>query len=311
MNYVRAMSSSVTRMDYLGRFLDAVDSAQAGKAGAIADDKWLQWNHRPEFTDILARHLDHGSSRVRTEVIVLLTRIADPSHVEKIASMRREDIDTVAAACVGYLAGFESRRRLIDELMEELRTGYGEEFKQAAKAMVPVAAKEDLSELRRIMGELDSGRREMIREILDGIICRNPELEDVREGIMSLPIEPDADSYNSFLDKAFDYLDVRYRKNIHPSRTIDGKTRSNVNKALRAIAARHYLEAANMEEYSDDLRYEHQALGALIQWCSDDLWSKERTGVVKRSDPLCPGCESPMRMYKSQWYCPGCGTRKE
>ncbi len=301
----------MTRMDYLGRFLDAVDSAQTGKAGAIADDKWLQWNHSPEFTDIIARHLDHGSSRVRVEVIVLLTTIGDPSHVEKIASMRRADVDTVAAACVGYLSGFESRRKLIDELIEELRIGYGEEFKQAAKAMVPVAAKEDLAELRRIMAEVDSERREMIRTILDGIITRNPELEDVRDGIMSLPIEPDADSYNAFLDKAFDYLDVRYRNNVHPSRTIEGRMRSNIHKALKAIAARHYLEEANMGRYSEDLRYEHQALSSLIDWCSDDLWSKEKKGAETRTDPLCPGCESPMRMYKSQWYCPGCGTRKE
>lgn len=305
------MSSSVTRMDYLGRFLDAVDSVQAGRAGAISEDKWLQWNHSPEFTDILARHLDHGSSRVRTEVIILLTRIADPSHVEKISSMRRNDIDTVAAACVGYLSGFESRRRLVEELMEELRTGYGEGFKQAAKAMVPVARKEDVPELRRIMAEVDSIRRDMVREVLDAIILRNPELEHAREGIMSLPIEPDAEAYNGFLDKAFDYLDVRYRNNIHPHKTIEGRTRSNIQKALRSIAARHYLEGMNLKHYSEDLRFEHQQLGALIEWCSDDLWSKERKGAETRSDPVCPGCESPMRMYKSQWYCPGCGTRKE
>lgn len=297
-------------MEYLGRFLDSVDAAQSGKAGAISEDKWLLWNHSPEFSDILSRHLDHGSSRVRAETITLLTKLKDPDHAEKVAEMRRHDTDVVAAACVGYLASFESRNRLTEELMEELRTGYGQSFKDAAKAMVPIASKKDIPELRRIMSEVDRDRSEMVKEILMATVDRNPELWDLRDGVLSSPIPPDAEAYNTFLDKAFNYIDVRYRRNVHPLASVEGRTMHNVQKSLRSIASRHYLESENLPHYSEELSYEHHALGELISWCSSDIESKDR-GRRQKDDPSCPGCTSPMRMYKGQWYCPGCGTRRE
>ncbi len=305
------MSSKASRLDYLARFLDAVDAAQSGRYGAICEDKWLQWNHRPEFIDIVARHLDHGSSRVRAESIILLTRVGDSSQAEKVSRMRRNDVDPVAAAAVGYLSASESRRALAEELLQELRVGYGEAFREAARALEPLADKEDLPTLRQVLGEVDEERRAMVRRVLAAVVDRNPELEDARDGVLSPPSPPDAAAYNAFLDKSFDYLDRRYRENIHPHPAISPVARANVEKALRAIASRHHAESWNIARYSDDLGYEHEALGELLAWARDDLDSKEQKGHVAKVDPQCRSCGSPMRRFREQWYCPECASRRD
>ncbi len=305
------MSSKASRMDYLARFLDAVDAAQSGRYGAICEDKWLQWNHRPEFSDIISRHLEHGSSRVRAETITLLTRLGDSSHVEKVSGMRRRDVDAVSAAAVGYLSAFESRRSLADELLEELRVGYGEGFRKAAQDLEPLASKEDVPTLRKVLGEVDEDRRAMVRKVLAGVVDRNPEMEDARDGVLSPLSSPDAAAYNAFLDNSFDYLDKRYRENVHPHPSISVGSRANVEKALRAIARRHYIEEDNLGHYSADLAYEHQTLGDLLAWCREDLDSKERRGHMEKVDPLCRSCGSPMRRFREQWYCPECASRSD
>jgi len=303
-------SGKVSRLEYLGRSLDAVDLVQNGRGGSISESKWLRWNYSPEFVDILSQYIRHPSPSVRAEAIILLTLVKDSSLMAEIENIRKHDVDIVTDACVAYLNGVYERNRIAEEYMELLRYGYGDDFREAAEKLVPLASIEHIDELRKIMGEVDEKRRELLRRILNAIVDRNPSLEELREGILSRPLQAEADSYNKFLDRSFEYINLRYRRTVHPRETVDDRTRDNILNSLKKMRTRQYRERTNLHLYPEELHFEHTTLSELIKWCSDDLDSKGRE-TYKAPTLDCPACGSPMLHHLLEWYCPICNLRRE
>lgn len=297
-------------MDYLGRFLDGVDFLLSGKKGSISDDRWLVRHYDPHFYDIIAKYLDHQDHRVRAEAILLLTELRERSALDKIKVLRRTDKESVALACLSYLNRMEEADDLIPQIMEILKNGQGDEFRKAAMKMRSAGRSEDVPALREIYGGLGDWRAPLIHEVISSIVDRNPELEKKKDLLTSKPVFPNEDAYSHFLDKAIDYIDVRYREKIAVRRVITTSTFKNIIKALGDMRIRLYNEEDNLQYYHPTDIERHRQLITLLEWVYSDLGNKELSDIEKtKTVNRCPECNTEMRFYNDKWMCMDCGYR--
>ena len=298
-----------SRLDYLGRFLDCVDAVTAGRKGAISDDRRLQSDYEASFYGVLEPHLDNPDPRVRREVVALLAKLGERRALPKIREMRLHDRDTVVGACVAYLHSIDESDDAVPQLMDRLKHTNGAEFITAARKLKNIARESDIAEIRVIYGQVDGDMRAAVADVLRAVISRNPELEKKRYLILSLPVYPDEDALDSFLDKSIVYLDIRYRDNISESETVSAETYNRIVSALRKIQIRVYNEKANLRLYSQDTKDMLAETEKLLLWAAEDLSSKRIVGGASDGSHNCPVCGALMGRSVSGWTCPDCGYR--
>lgn len=298
----------VTKVEYLERFLEAVDRVIAGRPGSISEDRWLVNYYDAEKLPIVSGYLTCDDERVRAEVVMLLADVRERAVLERIQDMRRRDSERVRLACMGYLSVIQSDDELIPQLFDIMDHSSGSEFLRAANRMASVAREEDVPHLRRIYGQVGGEMRSAVKVVLDRVIARNPSLQPKRDLILSIPVYPNENEFEAFLDKAVEYLDVRYRRNVHPQPTVKLATFNNVARALAKMRTRLYNEADNLQYYGPDKTDRAEELNSLIAWANKDLASKEVTGTERSRSHVCPRCGEMMICYKGMWICPDCGT---
>lgn len=299
-----------SRMDYLGRFLDDVDFVLNGRRGGISEDRWLVRNYDPHFADIIIKHLDHQDPRVRSESILLLAEVKERSALDKVKWMRRMDKEMVTLACLAYLTGIEENDDLVPQLLIVLREGKGEEFRNAAAKMCSAGRPEDIGALREIHGGLQDERAALVREAIEAIVDRTPSLTGKKDLLLSLPVFPNEDAYSRFLDKATDYINLRYRENVSTRQRVSVGTYRNIVKALGEIRIRLYNEEPNLLHYHPADVDRHWELVELLEWAYRDLGQKELVDVDRRSViSRCPEYGNEMRLYNERWVCVECGYR--
>lgn len=298
----------VTKVQYLERFLEDVDRVVAGRPGSISEDRWLVNYYDAEKLPIVAGYLDCEDERVRAETVMLLSDVRERAVSSKVREMREKDCERVRMACIGYLGTIRDDDELIPELFDVMDHSSGAEFIRAATRMAAVAREEDVPHLRRIYGQVGGEMRSAVRVILDRVISRNPGLQPKRDLILSVPVYPNEGEFESFLDSATEYIDVRYRKNVHPLESVKVGTYNNVARALSKMRTRLYNEADNLCFYGPDKTDRARELTELIKWANSDLASKEVTGTERSRSHVCPRCGEMMVCYKGMWICPDCGT---
>lgn len=239
---------------------------------------------------------------------MLLADVRERAVLDKVRDMSRRDSEKVRMACMGYLSTLEEDDRLIPELFDIMDHRDGAEFLRAATRMASVAREEDVPHLRRIYGQVGGEMRSAVRVILDRVIARNPGLQSRRDLILSVPVYPNESEFERFLDSAVEYIDVRYRKNVHPLESVKVGTYNNVARALGKMRTRLYNEADNLQFYGPDKTDRSRELTSLIRWANDDLSKKEVTGTERSRSHVCPRCGEMMVCYKGMWICPDCGT---
>lgn len=299
---------SVTKAEYLERFLEAVDRVIAGRPGSISEDRWLVNYYDAEKLSVLSGYLDCDDERVRAETVMLLADVRERAVLDKVKDMRQRDSERVRLACMGYLSAIQSDDELIPQLFDVMDHRNGSEFMRAANRMASIAREEDVSHLRRIYGQVGGEMRSAVRVVLDRVIARNPSLQPKRELILSVPVYPNEQEFERFLDTSIEYLDVRYRENVLPRDKIKVGTFNNVARALGRMRTRLYNEADNLQFYGPDKTDRTRELNALIAWANEDLSKKEVVGVERSRSHVCPRCGEMMVCYKGMWICPDCGT---
>lgn len=297
----------VNRLDYLERFLDAVDALESGRIGSISDNRWLVVNYRTEFLPLVDKYLSSADDRVVSETISLFTSVNERAVKSKVSELRVRGSDRVRISALGYLMQMEDHDKSIPEIFDILEHRNGQEFDLAARRMAAIARKEDLDHVRRIYGHVEGDMRARIRLVLEAIVERNPDLKHKRDLIMSVPVYPDENSFEAFLDKSMDYLDVRYRENVEPRTKVPLKTYNNVATALKTMRTRLYNESDNLQYYGPDKTDRFYSLMELIKWANRDLSQKDVEMPDRRVNRMCPGCGSPMSCFKGLWSCPDCG----
>lgn len=298
----------VTKVEYLERFLEAVDRVIAGRLGSISEDRWLVNYYDAEKLPIVSGYLTCDDERVRAETVMLLADVRERAVLDTVQEMRRKDSERVRLACMGYLSVIQSDDELIPQLFDTMDHSSGAEFLRAANRTASIAREEDIPHLRRIYGQVGGEMRSAVKVVLDRVIARNPSLQSKRDLILSIPIYPNESDFEAFLDKATEYLDVRYRENVQPQPTVRLATFNNVARALAKMRTRLYNEADNLQYYGPDKTDRAQELNSLISWANKDLASKEVTGTERSRSHVCPRCGEMMICYKGMWICPDCGT---
>ena len=299
---------SVTKAEYLERFLEAVDRVIAGRPSSISEDRWLVNYYDAEKLSVLSGYLDCDDERVRAETVMLLADVRERAVLDKVKDMRQRDSERVRLACMGYLSAIQSDDELIPQLFDVMDHRNGSEFMRAANRMASIAREEDVPHLRRIYGQVGGEMRSAVRVVLDRVIARNPSLQPKRELILSVPVYPNEQEFERFLDTSIEYLDVRYRENVLPRDKIKVGTFNNVARALGRMRTRLYNEADNLQFYGPDKTDRTRELNALIAWANEDLSKKEVVGVERSRSHVCPRCGEMMVCYKGMWICPDCGT---
>lgn len=298
----------VTKVEYLERFLEAVDRVIAGRPGSISEDRWLVNYYDAEKLPIVSGYLTCDDERVRAETVMLLADVRERAVLDTVQEMRRRDSERVRLACMGYLSVIQSDDELIPQLFDTMDHSSGAEFLRAANRMASIAREEDIPHLRRIYGQVGGEMRSAVKVVLDRVIARNPSLQSKRDLILSIPVYPNESDFEAFLDKATEYLDVRYRENVQPQPTVRLATFNNVARALAKMRTRLYNEADNLQYYGPDKTDRARELNSLISWANKDLASKEVTGTERSRSHVCPRCGEMMICYKGMWICPDCGT---
>lgn len=298
----------VTKEEYLERFLGGVDRVLSGRPGSLAEDRWLVNYYDAGKLPLIQGYLDFDDERVRAETVTLLADVRERGVLEKVKDMRQRDSERVRMACMGYLSTIQGDDELIPQLFDIMDHESGTEFMRAANRMASVAREEDVSHLRRIYGQVGGEMRSAVKVVLDRVISRNPSLESKRDLIMSVPVYPDENAFEAFLDKAIEYLDVRYREKVMPAETVSLGTYNNVARALGKMRTRLYNESDNLQFYGPDKTDRADELMNLIVWANKDLSGKEVTGRDRSHSRVCPRCGEMLVCYKGIWICPDCGT---
>lgn len=297
----------VDKAEYMDRFLDAVDRVISGHPGGIIEDRWLVNNYSKAVTPMVDKYLSCDDERVRAEVVMLFCDVRERDVMGKVEDMRIRDSERVRMACLAYLSSMKDDDELIPQLFETLDHTNGIEFHRAAVRMASIARKEDLEHVRRIYGQVNGEMRTDMKIILERIISRNPDLVPSRDLILSVPVYPDEDAFERFLDSSTEYLDVRYRKNVFPVDSIGLGTFNNVARALNKMRTRLYNESDNLRYYGPDKTDRYYELADLIKWANSDLSRKEVVGREKVQSHVCPKCGGMMVSFKGMWVCPDCG----
>ena len=259
---------------YSRRFDEAVASVLRGGKGQLSDSRFLIDNYGQGCYDIIVKGLEHPDERVRTETILLFSRLRIRKPAEIIDRMAMSDRDMVAGACVAYFKGFESDDEKIPELLYTVNHRDGAEFRTAMRTLGSIASEKDLPEIRRVYGQVTGEMKEETRLALLKIIDRDSDLESKRILIMSEPVFPDGDAYRAFMERSVEYLDVRYRKNVEPRTSVKLTTYNQVVAAILKIQTRIYNERDNLGYYDDGIREENDRLTELLIWAAEDLKTK-------------------------------------
>lgn len=302
---------TVNSTDYLSRFLDGVDRVTSGRPGSISDDRWLVNNYNPEFLPLLDKYLLFSDDRVVSELILLFTDVRERSVAGTIRNLRKTASEKVRMACLGYITAMEDEDELIPELFDILEHRDGREFAKAASRMASVARVEDLDRIRRVYGQVSGEMASQMAVVVDSVISRNPSLQSKREYLMSPPVYPDEEAFDSFLDSAFEYLDVRYREKVMPRESVSLATFNNVARALAKMRIRLYNEADNLRYYGIDKSDRHAELVELVMVVNNDLSGKKVIAVKQQKSRECSRCGGLMVSYKGLWTCPDCGGNSE
>jgi len=199
----------------------------SGRKGAMSGDRWLIGNYDPSFYGVLEKYLRCEDERIRAETVSLLAAVRERAALPEIRRMRAREGERVAMACLGYLSAAEESDSLIPELFDILEHKRGAEFERAAVRMRSAGRSEDVPRLRRIYGQVEGGMRDSLRRALESIADRDETLRGKKDLILSVPVYPDREAFSSFLERSIDYLDVRYRGNVHPLRTVEKGTYNN------------------------------------------------------------------------------------
>ena len=299
---------AVTNVEYLERFLDDVDKVSGGRPGAISEDRWLVANYDPGKLPCLTPYLDFDDARVRSELVTLLGDVRERGVYDKILKMRDEAGDGVSMACLGYLTMLHEDDEAIPGLIDTMEHTRGPDFSRAARRLAGIARASDLPAIRKIYGQVGGTMRDETRIILERIIARNPELSRKRDLILSVPVYPDEDAFERFLDTSIEYLDVRYRKKVLPQASINEGTYNNVVRAIRRMRTRLYNEADNLRFYGPDKEDRFHELSELVRWANEDLGSKKvLLSDDRKQSKVCPHCGGMLICYKGIWMCPDCG----
>ena len=299
---------AVTNVEYLERFLDDVDKVSGGRPGAISEDRWLVANYDPGKLPCLIPYLDFDDAHVRSELVTLLGDVRERGVYDKILKMRDEAGDGVSMACLGYLTMLREDDEAIPGLIDTMEHTRGPDFSRAARRLAGIARASDLPAIRKIYGQVGGTMRDETRIILERIIARNPELSRKRDLILSVPVYPDEEAFERFLDTSIEYLDVRYRKNVLPQTSVNEGTYNNVVRAIRRMRTRLYNEADNLRFYGPDKEDRFHELSELVRWANDDLSGKKvLLSDDRKQSKVCPRCGGMLICYKGIWMCPDCG----
>ena len=126
---------AVTKVEYLERFLEAVDRVVAGRPGSISEDRWLVNYYDADKLSVVSGYLDCDDERVRAETVLLLTDVRERAVLDKVRDMRQRDSERVRLACMGYLSALQSDDELIPQLFDVMDHTNGSEFMRAANRM--------------------------------------------------------------------------------------------------------------------------------------------------------------------------------
>lgn len=299
------------RLQYLEHFLDCVDFVSSGRKGAISEDKFLVKYYNQSFYSVLQKHLKNTDSRVRIEVILLLTKLRERLAIGDIRELRAKDNENVASACLAYLSSVDEDDKYIPDLMDELKHKRGSDFMKAAAKMRSIGRKEDVPELRTIYGQTDGEMRVAVKDALEAIIDRNDDLRQKKDILMSVPVFPDDKAFMRFLDSTTVYLDIRYRDNVFPKDEISVGTYNNVASALKKIQIRLYNEKDNLKWYPPEAKEGYNEVSDLLIWAAEDIRHKkvlyQDTNIIVHD---CKACGSRMACSNGDWVCPECGNKE-
>ncbi|MDR0791486.1 MAG: hypothetical protein LBE47_02990 [Methanomassiliicoccaceae archaeon] len=302
---------SVSRIEYLERFLDCVEFVTSGKRNAISEDRWLVMNYDQSFYGFISKHLRNEDERVRAEVVTLFGHVRERAALDIVKSMRSSDRDRVRDACLNYLNSMNEADNLIPDIFDILEHKNGQEFERAAKRMSSAGRSEDVPRLRRTYGQVTGDMRDIIRGTLTSIIDRDTELRKKKELLLSVPVFPDEKKFNAFLDSSITYLDIRYRDSVSCKDIISERTYSNVYNALMTMRVRMFNEHDNLQHYGGSCTEMYNELIRLMEWTSEDLSGKtvsKDDGI--RKDVSCPKCGNEMRVHNGVRACIECFVKK-
>ena len=301
---------SVSRMEYLGRFLDCVDFVISGRRSAISEDRWLVTNYDPSFYGVVSKHLVNTDERVRADVIKLLAAVKERAAMDAVRKMRMSDKENVRIACLSYLAAIGEADTMMPDLFDILEHKRGQEFRAAAIKAGSAGRSEDVPRLRKIYGQVTGEMREDIQKALTLITDRDENLRKNRELILSIPIFPDEKKFNAFLDNSITYLDIRYRDSVACRPRVSAGTYSNVRSAIDKMKTRMFNEYDNLRYYEKTAGKMYDELLHLIEWAADDLSAKEIEDDRAEYAKVCSKCGNELRFYKDTWMCIDCGIKK-
>lgn len=277
----------ITRLEYLERFLDCCSLVKNGKSGAICDDRFLASYYERGYYSILRENgLEHGSSSVRCETILLLAKLHEPEAIKDIQELSVSDVGSVSDSCITFLSAMKEMDVVKSDLFFILDHKDGVIFRNAAMRMSKVATADDIPELRRIYGQVDGAMRNHMRSCLENVVDRYPELAGKRVFLLSVPVFPDEVAFDRFLDKSIVYLDIRYRDSVEPYPDISLKAYNNIVKAIRTMQIRIFNERDNLKFYTPSKTKRLSELESLILWAANDLSTKDVVNDDPGSDAI-------------------------
>jgi len=300
----------VTRLEYLEHFLDSVDFVTSGRKGAISSDRWLTVNYDSSFSSVLEKHLRNPDERVRAETVSLLTTVKERSVMDTIRDLRMNDCERVGIACLGYLSSMDEADNLIPQLMETLEYKRGIEFKKAAERIGKIGRSGEITELRKIYGQVTGDMRTDVKNAMTVIIERDPELRRKKDLLLSVPVFPNEKEFNKFLRSSTDYMNVRYRESVHPKMKVSVSTYNNVVRGLKNIRVRLFNESFNLVHYVDGSTERYNETVDLLAWVASDLEKKEVDVHTTDTMMMCQICGESMVRGDGGWRCIGCGNKR-
>ncbi len=265
---------AASRADYIDRYLDAVDSVESGNRGAISEDRWLVENYQGSFLPLVKSYITNDEESVAAETILMLAAARERSIYPEVRDLSRRGRDSVRMACTGYMKTMEDDDELIPKLFDRIEHSDGHEFDAAAAKLAKIARAEDMARVRRTYGHVQGQMRLKMKAVIEGILLRNPSMNDLKEFYFSVPVSPDEKAFDRFLTKSVEYLDVRYRSNVFPRGSVSMSAYNNIVDALMRMRKRLYNETDNLQFYDLDKADRYDELADLVKWASDDLSKK-------------------------------------
>lgn len=301
----------VTRLQYLERYLRCADFLSMGRTGAICEDQGLVFDYRPEFYGVFENHLRGNNPRIKAETILLLAKLNERAAEPLVRELWRSEGDLVSSACLSYIKALGDSDSLLDGLLVSIERGNPKEQLAAAGKLATHATAEDIPRIRKAYGRSQGEAKKAMAKALTKISQKSPETAGTVDLILSDPVFPDEKKFRAFAAKSKEYMDVRYRENVHPDGRISAKLHNNVASAIGKVRVRLYNEYDNLDFYDEESESLYFELADLAAWVSEDLSSKTVYGLRDeslRSPMVCSVCDCVLvRNPSGNLACPGCG----